>query len=107
MTIGEMVEKFSTEMAEEAVKDKEKGKIIEELNEIMDSAAEGYKIDGCKLFDICHRLNIAFPEYTSALIAMSFIAAIGIKDDLVDFGDVTGLDIDDVVTGAEIDGREE
>ncbi len=107
MTLGEMVEKLTREMAEEAARDEKKGEILIEIDKIVESAKEGYKIDGCKLFDAVHRLNMAFPDFTSAILAMSLIASFGVNGELVEFDDIFNLNVDDVITGAEIDGEED
>ena len=104
MTLNEMMEKVTDEMAKEAIKDEEKGKIVEDLQKVVGTARSGKKIDGCELFEICHRLNKAFPDFISALIAMSMIGMFGVDAGYVEFGeDFTNLDVDDILGGAEID----
>ena len=107
MTLNEMMEKFADEIAKEATKDEEKGKILDDLKKVTDTALSGEKIDGCELFEICHRLNEAFPDFVSALIAMSMIGMFGVDAGYVEFGEgFTNLDVDDILGGAEIDGEE-
>ena len=106
MTLNEMMEKLADEMAKDAINTEEKGKILEDLGKIVNTAKAGNKIDGCELFDVCHRFNDAFPDYVSAIIAMSMIGWFGVDAGYVEFGDgFTSLDVGDILGGAEIEGE--
>ena len=107
MTLNEMMEKLANEMAKDAIDNEEKGKILEDLGKIVNTAKAGDKIDGCELFDVCHRFNKEFPDYVSAIIAMSMIGWFGVDAGLVEFGEgFTSLDVGDILGGAEIEGEE-
>lgn len=108
MTLNEMMEKMTNEMAKEAIEDQTKGKILEDLEKVVSTAKSGEKIDGCELFDICHRFNKAFPDYVSAIVAMSMIGWFGVEAGYVEFGEAfTSFDVDNILGGVEIEGEED
>lgn len=107
MTLKAMVEKMADEMGREAAANEKKGEVIEALGRIMETAASKNKVDGCELFDVCHRLNEEFPDYVSAIVAMSLIGWFGIDAGYVEIGEqFLDLDADDIIGGAEIEGEE-
>lgn len=101
MTLNELIDKITEEIEKVCEKDESKYDIFTELNEMIISAQNENKIDGCKLFETCNKLNSMFPDYVSAMFALSIIAKIGIDSGIVEQENVTDVNISDIVTGID------
>ena len=105
MTLDELIEKMTEEICEVCENDESKYKIFIEFNEMISSAQQGNKIDGYKLFETCNRLNSVFPDYVSAILAISIIAKIGVDSGIVEQENVTDINISDIVDGIDVEGE--
>lgn len=105
MTLNELIEKMADEICEVCKDDESKFDVFEEFNEMIISAQQENKIDGYKLFETCNRLNSVFPDYVSALLALSVIAKIGVDSGLAEHDDIESINVNDVITG--VDDEEE
>ena len=101
MTLNELIDKITEEIEKVCEKDESKYDIFTELNEMIISAQNENKIDGCKLFETCNKLNSMFPDYVSAMLALSIIAKIGIDSGIVEQENATDVNISDIVTGID------
>ena len=107
MTLDEMVNMLTEEVMNQCKDDDSKFNVLEELTKLIEPAMErGEKVDGCKLFSLCDKLNKEFPDFVSAVLAMSLLASFGVQGNLVDVDDVTSLNLSDVMDGLDIDGEE-
>lgn len=108
MTFNEMIDKLAEEMKDECLNNPEKKKIVEDLAGFYeDAAASGNKIDACKLFDLVDKFTKAFPEYTSAIIALSFMANIGMSDmEVITKNTFDEMNVEDIVDGINVEGED-
>lgn len=95
MTLNEIL----INMAENE-KDENKIKCLTDISEFLlpyaQHTATG-KIDGRKLFDLCEAFVKEWPEYVTAIIALSFMAGIGISNEDVDTRNIGGIDISEIM----------
>lgn len=110
MTFDAMFEQLAKEMEEECKKDKNKAKLIEEMQNLFIPALNGKKINGLALFDFCHRFTEVFPDYTAAMFAMGLMARFGLENGHIEFDGKSpdfNADMSDVATGLDgLDGIE-
>ena len=107
MTLDEMINMMVEEVTNQCKEDESKFKVFEEFTSLIEPALKnGEKIDGCELFKVCDKLNREFPDFVSAVMAMSVIASFGVQANLVEFDNVTSLNLGDVIEGADIDDGE-
>ena len=107
MTFGELINKLSEEMVEEASKDEAKSKVLEEFGAVMEEGvSNGGKINLGKLFDISDKFIKTFPEYSAALLATCFLGGISAESlEVDDVNQVSNLNVEDFTDGINIEGE--
>lgn len=109
MTFGELINKLSEEMVEEASKDEAKSKVLDEFGAVTEEGvSNGGKINLGKLFDISDKFIKTFPEYSAALLATCFLGGISAETlEVDDVNQIRNLKVEDFTDGINIEGEED
>lgn len=73
--------------------DKRKIKYIEELCEFLMETKIDKKISGRKLFELTEKLVKEWPEFITVLVALSYLASVGLSDADIDPKEVSNIDL--------------
>lgn len=73
--------------------DERKIKCLEEIGEFLVGCNPDEKIDGRKLFELTEKLVREWPELVTVLVALSYVASVGLKDADVDPKEIAGVDL--------------
>ena len=64
--------------------DEKKIRCLEEIGEFLIGCNPSEKIDGRRLFELTEKLVKEWPELVTVLVALSYVASVGLKDADVD-----------------------
>lgn len=70
--------------------DERKIKCLEEIGEFLVGCSPDEKIDGRKLFELTEKLVREWPELVTVLVALSYVASVGLKDADIDPKEIVG-----------------
>lgn len=88
MTINEAIDSMLRNETDE-----KKIEAIGELCEFLAAEGQNDKINGRKLFELTEKLVKEWPEFVTMLVALSYLASVGLHDAEIDPKEVGGIDL--------------
>ena len=81
--------------------DERKIKTLEELSEFLVETKIDKKISGRRLFELTEKLVREWPEFVTVLVALSYLASVGLSDADIDPKEVSNIDLSKFMTEEE------
>lgn len=88
MTINEAIDSMLRNETDER-----KLKCLEELGAFLVAEGQDKKINGRKLFELTENLVKEWPEFVTMLVALSYLASVGLHDAEIDPKEVGSIDL--------------
>lgn len=88
MTINEAIDSMLRNETDE-----KKIEAIGKLSEFLITEGQDKKINGRKLFELTENLVKEWPEFVTMLVALSYLASLGLHDAEIDPKEVGGIDL--------------
>ena len=73
--------------------DERKLKCLEDLGAFLIETGEAKKISGRRLFELTEKLVKEWPEFITVLVALSYLASVGLSDADIDPKEVSNIDL--------------
>ncbi len=93
MTINEAIDSMLRNETDER-----KVKSIGELCEFLIENKDDKKINGRRLFELTEKLVKEWPEFVTVLVALSYLASVGLSDADIDLKEVSNIDLSEFMT---------